>query len=446
MSKIAPVRGSRSIVLAALAALAGLAAAAPASAAPTPSRLAGPDLPARSAPDLARQAAERPISAGRLERELAKLARRAPGASGYYVRDLDARGKAVLFDRDEAKRRKLASNQKLFTTITALHEIGPDERLQTRVEAEGEVTGAGRLPGDVYIVGGGDPGLGSAGMTDLAERVSNAGVKRIGGRVIADDSIFDRLRGVPDSNYGPSPYIAPLSGLVFDGSTYDVDPAVEAGQAFRDALRDAGVKVEGKVRVGELPGSLRGDGDLASHGSDPLGELIRATNKPSDNFYAEMLLKGIAATGGKQGTTERGARMVSRYASSIGSGVRARDGSGLTAGNKSSPRDDRVAPRRRPARRWDRRRPLRLARDRRQGRHPRRPHGGNRRRRALSRQDRHDQRRLQPLRLLQGRPRAGRVLAAHERRWRLRWCSCDSGQDGGRDRQVPAVAARPLGA
>ena len=339
MSKIAPVRGSRSIVLAVLAALAALAAAAPASAAPTAARLAGPDLPARSDPGLARHAVERPISAGRLERELAKLARRAPGASGYYVRDLDARGKAVLFDRDEAKRRKLASNQKLFTTIAALHEIGPDERLQTRVEAEGEVSGAGGFPATSTSSAGAIPAWGRAGMADLAERVSKAGVKRIGGRVIADDSIFDRLRGVPDSNYGPSPYIAPLSGLVFDGSTYDVDPALEAGQAFRDALRDAGVKVEGKVQVGELPGSLRGDGDLASHGSDPLGELVRATNKPSDNFYAEMLLKGIAAAGGKQGTTERGARMVSRYASSIGSGVRARDGSGLTAGNKSSPRD-----------------------------------------------------------------------------------------------------------
>lgn len=339
MSTLAPVRGSRATILAALAALVALVAAAPAAAEPTPSRLAGPDLPGGSDPSLARQPAERPISAGRLERELARLARRAPGASGYFVKDLDARGGAILFDRSEGRRRKLASNQKLFTTITALHVLGPDERLQTRVKVEGEPTEAGRLRGDVYLVGGGDPSLGSAGMADLAERVSKAGVKRIGGRVIADDSIFDRRRGVADSRYDPSPYIAPLSGLVFDGSTYDLDPALEAGQAFRDALRGAGVKIEGKVKVGEIPGTLRDDPELASHGSDPVGELVRATNKPSDNFYAEMLLKAVAAAGGEQGTTERGARVVKRYAGELGSGVKARDGSGLTAGNKSSPRE-----------------------------------------------------------------------------------------------------------
>jgi serine-type D-Ala-D-Ala carboxypeptidase/endopeptidase (penicillin-binding protein 4) len=91
--------------------------------------------------------------------------------------------------------------------------------------------------------------------------------------------------------------------------------------------------------VDGLPGKLRGDGDLASHGSEPMGELVRLTNKPSDNFFAEMLLKGVGATTGKQGTTERGARVVRRYAAQLGSGVRARDGSGLTAGNKSSPRE-----------------------------------------------------------------------------------------------------------
>ena len=73
--------------------------------------------------------------------------------------------------------------------------------------------------GDIYLIGGGDPSLAAGGMRDLAKDVRRAGVRRVSGRVIADDTVFDRLRGVPDSNWGPSEWIAPLATweLVWDG-------------------------------------------------------------------------------------------------------------------------------------------------------------------------------------------------------------------------------------
>lgn len=348
VSTLAPVRGGSRTALAALAASAtallagGSAAGAEADGAPASagsSRVSGPDLPFASRTPSSNAAKRRPISAGKLERKLGKLAGRAPGSSGFYVYDVDANAEPVLFDRDEGSRRKLASNEKLFTTSTALHVLGPESRIETRVKADGKISEDGRLSGDLYLIGGGDPTFGAAGIADLSADIADAGVEKVGGRVIADDSIFDRLRGVPDSNFGPSPYIAPLSGLVYDGSTYDGDPALEAGQAFREGLSDAGVKTDGKVKTATAPGKLRSTAEVGSYESEKITALAAATNKPSDNFLAEMLLKRLAASEGRQGTTKRGTAIVERYANELGSRVSAKDGSGLTDANKASPRD-----------------------------------------------------------------------------------------------------------
>ena len=76
-------------------------------------------------------AARAPLS--RASCEPARARSLAPaGASGYWVYDLDAAGDPVLFfDARRAKRRKLASNEKLFTTAAALGRSAPDERLET---------------------------------------------------------------------------------------------------------------------------------------------------------------------------------------------------------------------------------------------------------------------------------------------------------------------------
>ena len=240
----------------------GLALSSAAAAAPTGSGaggplLAGPDLSARSSPNLAGATTSGAISRSQLHRKLKQLAKKAPPSSGFYVYDTDAAGNKVLFDRKEGKRRKLASNTKLFTTATALHRLGPESRIETLVRARGSITPGGRLKGDLYLVGGGDPTLGSSGIKSLAKQVKRAGIKQVKGSVRADDSIFDSKRGVPDSGFGPSPYIAPLSGLVYGGSSYSTDPALEAGSAFKQQLRKRGVKVGGRVKIAKAPKKLK---------------------------------------------------------------------------------------------------------------------------------------------------------------------------------------------
>ena len=146
-----------------------------------------------------------------------------------------------------------------------------------------------------------------------------------------------RLAGVNGAELNQC--VAPLSGLVFGGSTYAEDPAKDAGKAFRNALRKEGVKVGRKVKVRGIPGKLRKTDPIGLHESDRMAKLVMATNKPSNNFYAEMLLKGVDAAGGDKGTTRGGVKEIERYARSVGSKVSARDGSGLTASNRSSPKD-----------------------------------------------------------------------------------------------------------
>jgi serine-type D-Ala-D-Ala carboxypeptidase/endopeptidase (penicillin-binding protein 4) len=299
----------------------------------------GPDLPAAGDAAASRaHDARGGYDRAKLQKRLSALSRQTPGSSGFYVDEVTDTGGA-LFARKEGKARKLASNTKLFTTATALKRLGGGSaRLETTVLQRGNVE-RGVLRGSLFLVGDGDPSLGDSGLRELATEVSRSGINKVRGDLVGDDTIFDRRRGVPDSGYGPSEYIAPLAGLVYGGSTYETDPAKEAAKAFERRLRKSGVRVKGKVRVGEAPEALRAEEPIAAFDSPPLSGLIEETNHNSNNFFAEMLLKRISAASGKQGTTPNGARAVETFARTQGSKIDAKDGSGLTDGNRSSPRD-----------------------------------------------------------------------------------------------------------
>jgi serine-type D-Ala-D-Ala carboxypeptidase/endopeptidase (penicillin-binding protein 4) len=79
---------------------------------------------------------------------------------------------------------------------------------------------------------------------------------------------------------------------------------------------------------------------LATVHSPAMLTLIRMTNTPSNNFFAEMLLKGIGASFGGAGTTAAGAAVVGRQmASTFNIHPRLVDGSGLSRKDVTSPQD-----------------------------------------------------------------------------------------------------------
>ena len=339
-----PIRRAAALIaLATLALPSAFASAAP------PHTPTGPDLPAPSAaakPGIP-LAARGGIGDAELRAEIEAALRSVGGADGVWVFDID--GDRVLFADDASRRLIPASNQKLFTTAAFLEHFGPDTRLKTRAYASGELRGRGRrltVAGDLVIVGDGDPALGSGAfarhnnqpvtkVSTLAREVAAAGVVRITGRVLADDTIFDRKRRA-------GPYLSPLSGLSFNngiaGGDYASDPELVTAKRLAQALRKRGVRVAKHVGRGKLAPAVLEDDPLAMAPSPPVSTLIAETNEASNNFFAEMLLKRLGAEGGR-GTRKRGAAKVERFARLEGTDVNAVDGSGLSRRNSASPEE-----------------------------------------------------------------------------------------------------------
>ncbi len=297
--------------------------------APTPVARPGTTLAAREA-----------MSKSRLRRTLARQMRRVGGGSGAWVGRLTARGARGVFADSGSKRRIIASNSKLFATAAFLDRFGAEGELTTRVFARGKRRGTGErvLSGNLYLVGDGDPALGKSGIGRLARAVQAAGIRKVAGGIRADDSIFDRRRSVPQPGITGGPFLTTLSGLSFEQGRGPGDPARAAAEELRRKLKRRGIRVRGGIKVADAPANVLNGDPLGGSASPRAQSLIAQTNTPSDNFYAEMLLKRLAANGRRQGTTKRGARLARRFARGLGSEVRLDNGSGLSRRNIASPK------------------------------------------------------------------------------------------------------------
>jgi serine-type D-Ala-D-Ala carboxypeptidase/endopeptidase (penicillin-binding protein 4) len=309
-------------------------------------------LAAAAAVTLAPQSALGAENSARLKRKLDAAMDQASSRSGAYVYDLSDRD--GLFSRRATRRRILASNTKLFTTATALDEFGSAGRFTTEVMGDRLPNSNGVVRGDLYLVGGGDPSFGSTSFAErayggggatlegLATAVKQAGVRRVTGNVLGDESLFDSLRGGPDSGYGVSEWVGPLSALSYNrglarenGSAFQTRPPEFAAKKLKHALKRRGIRVEGSAGVSQAGTRAK---ELATEESITVGRLIRLTNQVSDNFFAEMLAKHLDATATHPGTTAGGSAAAERFAGRFGATANLVDGSGLARSNRAAPR------------------------------------------------------------------------------------------------------------
>ena len=240
----------------------------------------------------------------------------------------------AVFERNPALSLAPASNEKLAVTYAALEIFGPDYRIETDVLGQGQLVGT-IWRGALVLQGHGDPTLSSADLVSLARQVRAAGVRRVAGPVLGDESYFDSRRTGP--GWKPSFYIsqsAPLSALTVDRTWFHTHhsgaPAAAAAALFKDALRRQGVIVTGRAVRGNANADAVPLGDVLS---PPLSQLVRFMDHESDNFTAELLLKQVGASTGAVGTTAGGAAEVRATLSENGiplAGVRIADGSGLS--------------------------------------------------------------------------------------------------------------------
>lgn len=285
-------------------------------------------------------------------KRLARYMRAAGPYSSAYVVQVRGDKPRPVFRWRQRTPRILASNTKLFTTTAALSRFGIEGTLGTEVLGKGELDTDGVFRGSLYLRGGGDPTFGSRRFTtrsygggatvqDLAALLEDTGIERVRGRVYGDESAFDSLRGGPESGYGVSPWVGPLSALSYNrglftesGRGWQASPPAFAAARLGEALRARGVTVRLKPRAGLTPSDAR---VLASVDSPPMERLIRLTNKPSDNFFAETLLKDLAQAAGGLGTTAAGARIAVAHARALGARATLVDGSGLSRADRASP-------------------------------------------------------------------------------------------------------------
>jgi D-alanyl-D-alanine carboxypeptidase/D-alanyl-D-alanine-endopeptidase (penicillin-binding protein 4) len=145
---------------------------------------------------------------------------------GILVKEVQTNKTIVEYRSDKSL--MPGSNLKLITTATALNLLGPDFRFATPLQFDGSIDQNGILHGNLYIVGRGDPTIGSEDFADVdfidkwVMAVKKAGIKAVDGRVIADVSAFDQEVIPPDwvwedmGNY----YAAGVYGLSLDDNLY----------------------------------------------------------------------------------------------------------------------------------------------------------------------------------------------------------------------------------
>jgi D-alanyl-D-alanine carboxypeptidase/D-alanyl-D-alanine-endopeptidase (penicillin-binding protein 4) len=164
----------------------------------------------------------------------------------------------VLYARNSERLFVPASNMKLFTTALALSRLGADYRLTTQIGAQVPIDAAtGTLPGDLELVGGGDPSLSGreypyrshaapgavysfSAIEEMADQLIARGLKRIDGNVVGDDSryVWEPQPGGWSSDSATREYGAPVSALVLHDNTFALTlrPAEHAGGLARITL------------------------------------------------------------------------------------------------------------------------------------------------------------------------------------------------------------------
>ncbi len=179
---------------------------------------------------------------------------------------------------DEGKLFRPASTAKLFTTAAAFALLGPDTRFATRVYGDLD-SSTGTVRGDLLLLGGGDPSFGTndlpyhredsshpqtpeaAGedsLARLADKLVEAGVKRVAGQVVGSDVLF-----------GPA---APPAGWAAEDLLWGYGTLPSALSMNDNQLR---VTVEPSTGAA---GDLHAVGDESITSVDQLFPYLRVTN------------------------------------------------------------------------------------------------------------------------------------------------------------------------
>lgn len=311
---------------------------------------------------------------------------------GFVV--YDPKTKKIISSYNENTPLVPASTTKLLTTETAMNMLGENYRWNTQLEYSGSVDENGVLNGNLYIVGSGDPSLGTnkAGawayrdiISDFKEGLSREGIKKVNGDIIIQTALFkgnisklpENVVWLENNNYylpagttheiNPANeklivkksanfsnekkffYVSPYNNQMVYADKYEGDgilttklpdaPAYLAN-SFRTTLVKSGIPVTGKVTPKMTDANPESRKMISVYKSPTLGDIIFYTNQHSDNGLAEALLKTVGFQSLGDQTTESGRKVVTEHLKKEGFdmlGLNYIDGSGLSRSNNVTP-------------------------------------------------------------------------------------------------------------
>ncbi|WP_018721009.1 D-alanyl-D-alanine carboxypeptidase/D-alanyl-D-alanine endopeptidase [Salinispora fenicalii] len=270
----------------------------------------------------------------------------------------------ILYDQGAGDGTVPASVTKLVTAATVLAARGPGHRIPTRAVA-------GAAPGEVVLIGGGDPTLavdgsgfypGAARLDELAAQVKTA----LGGvaptRVVVDSSLYSGpayASGWDDDIFSGG-YGSAVTALMTDGARSDLEqakreydngdnatervpePDLHAGEAFArlldvptEAVERGPAPAAGAGATAGAPGT-----ELGVVQSLPMVRLVDIMIVDSDNMVAEALARQVALAREQPASFSGAGESMEAVAGELGLPVDAltlTDGSGLSRANRISP-------------------------------------------------------------------------------------------------------------
>ena len=241
---------------------------------------------------------------------------------GLYVYDLTA--DSALYSRDSRQTLRPASTMKLITAITALDKLGGAYLYKTRLCYSGEVIDSlHTLRGNIYLIGGMDPMIGSDDIRAFIASIRELGVDTIRGNICADRSMKDT------DLYG--------EGWCWDDDNPELSALVYGRKdalmgKFLSMLGDNGVVVIGTLEERRCPNGAF-EISCQTHSID---QILNRMLKDSSNLYAESLFYQIGLTRGRPSTAKKAVAVEEEILKKIkmqGVPHRFADGSGLSLYN-----------------------------------------------------------------------------------------------------------------
>lgn len=287
-----------------------------------------------------------------------------------------------------------ASTTKLLTTETALSLLGSKFRWVTQLEYSGGIDQDGVLNGNLYIVGSGDPSLGTAKAgastytqvaSDFAYALAGKGIKKVNGNIVLQTAVFkeNKMGVLPEhivwleqgqyylpvgttANIDPrnekiivkqpNPfkdekryfYVSPYNGKmvysdVFTGSgvtTKIPDVPATLANSFKSTLVKSGIPVTGTVVSKIVDNEPEKRTVVTAYRSPLLRDIVYDTNQRSDNALAEAILRMVGFQKGGDQSMESGRQVVLQHLQERNfdmEGLNYMDGSGLSKSNNVTP-------------------------------------------------------------------------------------------------------------